>query len=394
MRFLFDTVTRCAGLHASKLIKLAVAKGVEMVQYQHAQYKEDVFNISDVTQGDRNKEFTCLGCGRELIPVLGDIKERHFRHKAELTCSGETYLHNLAKHRFHDAYSKCLEEKKPFMIHVSRQSKCTFYEQKLGSPCLSITNESFDLTKWFSEPPLLESRHGEFIPDVLLKSGKGVPLFVEIKVSHACSQDKIDSGHRIMEIEVNSVEDTDFSNGVGKDSSVSLFNFNLEKSFNCRGVCDRNDRHEYKKRMEKERIENARKEKEDRIRRYLAFHNLVDRKTLAGKYLTEKAIEIYNSHREKIRKERKRMDMEDEVREYLTVNNLRGRFIFPFEELEEEDFELYEKYLAEQDRERERRIEEEVRKIEQEKRVMEEEERQELLLEEKKRLAYWEKMFK
>lgn len=220
------------------------------IQYQYARSNNAVIDILSVKKEDRKESFTCLGCDREMVPVLGDRVERHFRHKAELTCSGETYLHNLAKNKFYDAYSKCLEQKKPFLIHVLRQSKCTFYEQKLGSPCLSTTPESFDITKWFSEPPLLESRYENFIPDVLLKSSKGVPLFVEIKVFHACSQEKIDSGHRIIEIEINSVDDIDFEFGVKKDSSVSLLNFSLEKSFDCKGVCDRSDRYEGKRYLE------------------------------------------------------------------------------------------------------------------------------------------------
>lgn len=258
------------------------------IKYQYAQLDKSIVDISSVTECDRKLRFTCLGCGRSLIPVLGDRVERHFRHKTELACSGETYLHNLAKNRFYDDYSKCLEQKNPFLIHVLQQSKCTFYEENAGEgkPCGTETPEFLDLTKWFSEPPLLESRYENFIPDVLLRSRKGVPLFVEIKVSHACSQEKIDSGHRIIEIEINSVDDIDFELGVKKDSSVSLFNFSLEKSFDCGGICDRYT-------VVKEYLESKKKQEEQNRIRYLEqfyrdkFYRsfVIDgRKVIAGSY--------------------------------------------------------------------------------------------------------------
>ena len=53
-----------------------------------------------------------------------------------------------------------------------------------------------------------EERVGSFIADILLKSSKGYPpILVEIKVSHACEKGKIQSDHRIIEIELNKEED-------------------------------------------------------------------------------------------------------------------------------------------------------------------------------------------
>ena len=30
------------------------------------------------------KEYCCLSCGNILVPVLGDVRQQHFRHKTQL----------------------------------------------------------------------------------------------------------------------------------------------------------------------------------------------------------------------------------------------------------------------------------------------------------------------
>ena len=208
------------------------------VKYKYAQSGSNYVSISNVAEKNRKDEFNCLGCGQPLIPVLGKQVEIHFRHKVELSCSGETYLHRLAKHKFHEAYIKCLAQKQPFLIEIPFTTECSFYLQKLGLSCKNNSVKQLDLTKYFSETPLLESRWENFIPDILLRSPKGISLFVEIKVSHACSQEKIDSGHRIIEIEISSVDDILFDSGLPKHVKTNFINFNtpIEKA-DCEGRC-------------------------------------------------------------------------------------------------------------------------------------------------------------
>ena len=211
------------------------------IKYEHALGEDNTaINIQDVSEGDRSKVFSCLGCGNQLIPVLGNIVERHFRHNAELSCSGETYLHRLAKIKFHSAFANALSEKKPFLVEIPRTNQCDFYLEKLGLSCTARITKQFDLAAHFSEPPLLESRWENFIPDVLLQTEKGVPLFIEIKVSHGCSDEKIESGHRIIEIEVDSADTIDFESVLREGRWVKFYNFksSLEK-VNCNGNCTR-----------------------------------------------------------------------------------------------------------------------------------------------------------
>ena len=59
-----------------------------------------VHNIGTITDSNRSEhKFYCLGCGKEMVPVLFKQQDRtcHFRHKVNESCNQETYLHNLAK---------------------------------------------------------------------------------------------------------------------------------------------------------------------------------------------------------------------------------------------------------------------------------------------------------
>lgn len=67
------------------------------VQYAFAL---DEFGIlTHISKAQREHSYTCLGCGKRLSPVLGEINAKHFRHLEEC-CSLETYLHKTAKEVF------------------------------------------------------------------------------------------------------------------------------------------------------------------------------------------------------------------------------------------------------------------------------------------------------
>ena len=70
------------------------------IKYHYAKNQDGVIiNIADVVKEDRKSQrFFCISCGAEMIPKLGEVKARHFAHKAETpNCNSETYLHKLTK---------------------------------------------------------------------------------------------------------------------------------------------------------------------------------------------------------------------------------------------------------------------------------------------------------
>lgn len=152
----------------------------------------------------RGKDYVCLSCRNTLRPVLGEIRQKHFRHKQDVDCSQETYLHNLAKVTFYETYLRCLETNTPFLFEYPVPRQCTYCE---FGPCeIPDVSEQTDLTEYFREI-FLEQRDGEFIPDVLLAGEQ--KLYIEIVVTHYMEQKKRNSGVRIVEITVSEEEDVE-----------------------------------------------------------------------------------------------------------------------------------------------------------------------------------------
>ena len=61
-----------------------------------------VTDIATIDESSRHRsKFFCIGCGEEMVPVLGQRRRHHFRHKSlTVNCSYETYLHQLGKEKF------------------------------------------------------------------------------------------------------------------------------------------------------------------------------------------------------------------------------------------------------------------------------------------------------
>ena len=183
------------------------------IKYKYALNGEgEKIKISDVTPEIRKAtRFTCISCGNELVACLKeDKKQRHFRHKAQVDCNPETYLHEMGKYTFIKTYKECLVQGKPFIISLKRRVSCvkeTNCSVKHRYGCWDYKTEPFDLTQYY-DVITEEKTIASFRADVLLESSKGhQPILIEIKVSHACSEAKLDSGRPIIEIELNKEED-------------------------------------------------------------------------------------------------------------------------------------------------------------------------------------------
>ncbi|MDZ8238474.1 MAG: hypothetical protein RMZ69_15045 [Nostoc sp. ChiQUE01a] len=190
----------------------------------------------------RNEAYKCVSCDHTLIPVLGEKRKKHFRHKADIQvqCSLETYLHKLGKIRFHEIYTDCLAKKIPFWIEIEITQKCTFYKQ-FQHLCRfrNKYNKRFDLTQYFKNIRL-EKKDNCFVPDLLLTSDKGEKLYIEIVVTHQSTIEKISSGHRIIELTLHQESDIKIleRNFLSENDTVEFFNFRREHTKNmCAGEC-------------------------------------------------------------------------------------------------------------------------------------------------------------
>ena len=214
-----------------------------VIKYRYAY--NSINQIIDVNKLLKQKEtysniFRCLGCDEILTPVLGEKRRKHFRHKVDLNCSPETYLHKLAKGRFYEIYNECLLNNKSFLIVLNQNRICNHLSFDFNYYCnLGNKLKTFDLTKYFRQIRM-EQREDSFIPDLLLVSDKEEKLFIEIAVTHQSSIAKISSDYRIIEIDVQ--EESDISiienKKISQDIGARFYNFkdSVVKNF-CKGNC-------------------------------------------------------------------------------------------------------------------------------------------------------------
>ena len=188
-----------------------------IIKYKRAKNNNDeIVNIEEVTPEMRKAtRFTCISCGQVLSACLGSKKQHHFRHKTEVDCNFETYLHRMGKYTFKKIYEECLAQGKPFNITLKQRVPCVKEENcqirhRFGDDpdaCNKYEWIKYDLTQYY-DSVAEEEKVGSFVADILLKSSKNYPpILVEIMVSHACEESKIQSDYRIIEIELNKEED-------------------------------------------------------------------------------------------------------------------------------------------------------------------------------------------
>ncbi|MHB8087993.1 MAG: competence protein CoiA family protein [Anaerolineaceae bacterium] len=208
------------------------------IKYKYAlDLNRQVVDINDLASGDdvRRSIYICVSCGQPLIPVMGSVREKHFRHAVEGNCNPETYLHQLAKKVFYRVYSECLASGVPFYIVIPANDYCTLCTEEFGIRCkVETTSISYDLTKFFPQISL-ETPDGCFTPDILL-CNYGEKLYVEFVVTHFSSPEKRDSGVRIIEFALESENDLEpvnqklFSHTDPKIQFINFkFDWNLKK---------------------------------------------------------------------------------------------------------------------------------------------------------------------
>jgi len=171
-------------------------------RYRYALCNGHIISIDDVTIDNRkSSKFTCIGCGREMVAALGEVREHYFRHKSHESCSNETYLHELAKRKIKEIF----DEQDHFYIVYNANNTCTNYDSCPFHSCNKDYKQNLDLKEYFDTCEI-EKGCGKFRPDILLSHSEisSRKLFIEINVHHPCSEEKLKSGFRIIEIDVNS----------------------------------------------------------------------------------------------------------------------------------------------------------------------------------------------
>lgn len=156
-----------------------------------------VVHVADVYSSDGwLAPYSCIGCGSELIPKLGNIKAHHFSHKAS-SCSFESYIHKISKEVIKNSFLYSLHNHIPFNLKCHRPVICGIND------CVDRSSSfDLDLTSIF-DTVSIEAPYNGYVVDILLSSStSGRVLAVEVMNTHQCTDKKTKSGFPIIELSI------------------------------------------------------------------------------------------------------------------------------------------------------------------------------------------------
>lgn len=203
--------------------------------------------LTHISDALRSSIYTCPGCKKNLTPVLGENYAKHFRHSEEC-CAVETYLHKCAKEAFFYRYQQALSHEVPISLELERRVSCNGSRLALVRDetlhCLKFVPARYNLTQFFDQAELEKyDKVTGLRPDIMLCDAAGERrCYVEIFVTHPCSQEKIETGIPILEFKVHSAADIQMlltgSYSI-KDTSLRVFNWDPPSQTvdTCTGVC-------------------------------------------------------------------------------------------------------------------------------------------------------------
>lgn len=216
------------------------------VLYPYADIGEhQLMHISYVNEDNRRSHFyKCPYCHLELRPRLGAKKQHCFAHKPGESCDRDHYIHSVAEALLKDKW----DGDEPFVVSYKVKSICASIEsclfgKQFNVNCVKDEYKTVNLKELYTQC-LIEKKIGDYIPDICLidESGNNVPLFIEIWNTHPNSDKKNSSGHRIIELRINSMEELEaLPKGLIKESERALFyNFDRRQDFDpCSGFFTR-----------------------------------------------------------------------------------------------------------------------------------------------------------
>lgn len=180
------------------------------IKYRYA-YDENnnIVDINELSEETRTLHtYVCVGCGNKILPraMCSEYRRAHFYHKEHVECSGETYLHKLAKQKIKNKFDSSQE----FIIQYSINVSCSELKCKIRNADCANRKKTirFDLKKHYNKCEVEKGiiyNGNKYIADLLLTNEENdnyPPMLIEICVSHPCEAEKMYSGLQILEINI------------------------------------------------------------------------------------------------------------------------------------------------------------------------------------------------
>lgn len=166
----------------------------------------EVIYIKSIQIKDRHNGYCCVSCGGVMIPVLGEIREKHFRHKTD-ACSYESYIHKLWKQYIFEQWQKLPHLYVTYYVEYccDKTKTCKLFAASKTLRCNgSFEQKTIDLKEKYDTCEI-EGVYGGYRADLLLSNSRNpdiVPTFIEICYKHPCDEKKQHAGIPIIEIKV------------------------------------------------------------------------------------------------------------------------------------------------------------------------------------------------
>lgn len=190
-------------------------------------------------------DFFCPHCKRRMIKKCGQIRQWHFAHdknaanEIQEQCTYETYLHSYAKMRleqwFNDSDSIFIRYNTRFICNEFNACKLKY---KNTTDCSIVKEDTIDIKKLLNKCEVEKSiiiDKQVFRPDLIWYNDKKKiedGIFIEVKVTHGCTEAKKNSSARIIEFEIESEEDVDkiISNEISENNYTHFYGFKIKTS--------------------------------------------------------------------------------------------------------------------------------------------------------------------
>lgn len=200
--------------------------------HHFAMLEGHMVNIADVNEENRKSQFECPSCHSAMVPVLGSKRQHHFRHLGS-KCKYEDYLHSMAEIIIRDWMN--MTDDIPVIIESQEFcndiKKCPIREQYYDPECSYVHKKQINLKdftdSWETEQSY--TKNGNLFRADILCNSKTVDdvIFIEIYVTHPCTQEKLNSGIKIIEVKIDSEEDifNFISEPICECEKVKFYNF-------------------------------------------------------------------------------------------------------------------------------------------------------------------------
>ncbi len=137
----------------------------------------------NIDKAQRGKKYTCINCGETMMAKKGRERDHHFSHYSVTEqCDHDGWLH-----------------KEILSVLMSRLAQDE-------SVLVDTPDGTLDLADNVTYSK--EKKHENWVPDILIEKSDEV-IFVEVNVTSPCSEDKVNSGYKIIEIKTEDARSID-----------------------------------------------------------------------------------------------------------------------------------------------------------------------------------------